>query len=56
MIGRKDYEKYLIRLYFGNSGDLLGACINGSSMKELKSVLKYPERLLFVPRGDGDGL
>jgi hypothetical protein len=28
MIDRKDYEEYLIRLYFGNSDDLLTACIN----------------------------
>ncbi|MCX5847707.1 MAG: hypothetical protein NTW12_15350 [Deltaproteobacteria bacterium] len=28
MLDHKDYEEYLIRLYFGNSDDLLGACIN----------------------------
>lgn len=28
MINRKDYEEYLIRLYFGKSDDLLAACLN----------------------------
>lgn len=28
MINRKDYEDYLLRLYFGDNNDLLAACIN----------------------------
>jgi hypothetical protein len=27
---------------------------NGSSMNELKAILKYPEWLLFVPKGHDD--
>jgi len=44
MINRKDYEEYLIRLYFGDSNDLLDACIN-RAYRDLNRTIHGIDRL-----------